>query len=41
MLATEQYAEAARRFAARYAGYDCKRQVAAVVERAEELIRGE
>ena len=38
MLAAEHYAEAARRFAARYAGYDPQRQVEAVVRRAEELL---
>ena len=39
MLGSDKYAAAARQFAARYAGYDPQRQIAAVVDRAEELIR--
>ena len=39
MLGSESYIEAARRFAAKYSGYDPQRQIAAVVERAEELLK--
>jgi len=39
MLGSDAYAEAAQRFAAKYSGYDPQQQVAAVVERAEELLR--
>ncbi len=41
LLGSGRYAEAARQFAARYAGYDPERQINAVVDRAEELLRCE
>jgi len=37
LLALDQYASAARRFAAKYAGFDAERQVRRVVDRADEL----
>jgi UDP:flavonoid glycosyltransferase YjiC (YdhE family) len=39
LLASQQHAEAARQFAARYAGYDPERQIVAMVDRVEELLR--
>jgi hypothetical protein len=40
MLATEKYAEAARAFAARYAGFDPAAQAGRMVGRVEELLEG-
>jgi hypothetical protein len=39
ILKSASHADAARRFAARYAGYDPQRQITAMVDRAEELLR--
>jgi MoaA/NifB/PqqE/SkfB family radical SAM enzyme len=39
MLASESYAEAARRFAARHADFDPQRQVAGMLDRIEALLR--
>jgi len=38
MLGSESYAQAARRFAARYADYDPRRQIDAILQRTEELL---
>jgi hypothetical protein len=40
MLASDQYAEAARRFAARYASFDPAGQNERMVDRMEQLISG-
>jgi hypothetical protein len=39
LLGSPKHAEAARRFAARYTDYDPQRQIAAIVDRMEELLR--
>ena len=40
MLGSDKYTEAAKRFAVKYVDYDPQRQIAAVVDRAEQLLHG-